>query len=544
MEISGKPMIHHIIKRAEAIKMVDEMILATSVNRADNILADWARENKVNVFRGSENNVLDRFLQAAKKTDADIVVRICADSPLFDPKQVDGMIRALLKEKGDFVKVVGDALSVSGVNVFSSKGLLSCALMAELPHEREHVIPYFLKNPSLFKFVNYKVPKVYERHGLRLTVDTSADLELIRKIYKDLYKPNTPVDLLDVIEFLDRNPHLLKINSHVRGISKNRPGFKILILIVANKKTGWGHLFRMIKLAEILTERFANSVKFAVVGDKYSKDMLLKKNFAYVQFSKSLVKKIDKLNFDAIIIDSHNEKLSNFFAKFKGDKLKVSYDDAKNGKFSNLAFEPTNLDDKDRKLSFSLYKGLEYLILRNISNSEVGKRKLVLISAGAGDNNNFILKIANKLKVPENLQLALLIGPMHNNIKRLEQFKKRHPEIKVFEKTDPFEVFARTKIAICYFGVTMFEMIASKIVCAVFAVNADHMRQIRKFSKIGFVYNLGYFKDKMITEKIGGFLTENKLIKELSSNTRGKIDSKGVLRVAQVIQSRLLEKHI
>lgn len=539
MEIAGKPMIYHIVERARDIKNVDEVVLATTRNREDNRLVNWAKKARVKIFRGDENDVLARFYEAAKQFRADIIVRVCADSPLFDPNSVSDMIVAL-RNDADYVTANQKQLATSGIDVFSFRALEKAFANAASLYEREHVTPYILNNPSQFSFAKFRVKKIFNKDNFRLTVDVASDLELIQEIYKKLWKVGKIVSLPDVLRLLRKDSSLAAKNAHVIQRGGAYPGFNILILVAAKGKIGYGHLFRMVRLAKTLTENFANGVKFLIAGDNFAKEHLKSNGFGVINFDEKTTSKIKELKPQAIIIDSHEEKLRKFFKKIDGGPLKVSYDDDINSKNADLVFTPLG---KSRENN---YVGLKYLILsKKINVNGEKKRKYLLISAGAADPGNYTLRIAQKIigrriKYPA----ALLIGPAYKHITELNNFKREYPMIKIFQNSDLGEAFSQTKIAICHFGVTMFEMIASNIVCAVYAINEDHMEQIRKFSKIGFVYNLGYFKDRQIVNKINAFLKENKLVKEIFSNIRGKIDSKGALRVAQVTQSRLLEKLI
>ena len=151
-DIEGYPMLFHIVERTRRISGLDDLVIATTTQKSDDLVEQWAQTNGVNVFRGSEDDVLKRYYDAALENGGVIIVRICADSPLFDPGLVGKMIDSIIKNNGDYVKLANDQPSVnSGVNVFSFRALKEAIEKASTKYQREHVIPFFLENPEKFK---------------------------------------------------------------------------------------------------------------------------------------------------------------------------------------------------------------------------------------------------------------------------------------------------------------------------------------------------------------------------------------------------------
>lgn len=211
-DINGKPMILHIVNRLKKIKNVDQIILATTNNKEDDILAKIAKENNISIFRGDELDVLGRYYNCAKKFDSDPIIRITADCPLIEPSLVDEMLNFYLINDYDYVSNTLEPTFPDGldIEIFSNTSLKNAEKNAKLPSEREHVTPYIKKNSNLFKTFNFK-NKVDLSH-IRLTVDEKEDLELIRKIFS-IFNPKLDFTLNDVIFLLEKTPELLKINS-------------------------------------------------------------------------------------------------------------------------------------------------------------------------------------------------------------------------------------------------------------------------------------------------------------------------------------------
>ena len=223
LPIVGKPMLWHVIERVRRCKKVDSIVVATAFIKENNPIIDLAKECKVEIFIGSENDVLDRYYQAAKKFSADIIVRITADCPLINPDTIDKMVTLCLKENTDYICGHPKFPSIEqGMEVFSFVALGKAKNMATKDYQREHVTIFIKENPDLFKIRIIKPRAVFQRGDMRLTVDTKEDLKLIREIYKRLYIENTVIDLEDVVKLLISNQNLRKINFNIEMSDINK----------------------------------------------------------------------------------------------------------------------------------------------------------------------------------------------------------------------------------------------------------------------------------------------------------------------------------
>jgi spore coat polysaccharide biosynthesis protein SpsF len=213
--ISGKPLIFHIVQRMRQSKMIDKVILATSTEGSDDILEETAMELQVNCFRGSLNDVMDRFVQAGKEFHAKNIVRICGDNPLIDPLYIDKMVKCHLREKADYtnccteipIGTAGEVVSFERLEAINRQSLDRCY--------REHVTTYFLEYKEKFRVYSATPPLYLKGKSFRLTVDTKEDMELMRKIYQKFYRENKIVNIREVIKFLEKNPRLLSINKNI-----------------------------------------------------------------------------------------------------------------------------------------------------------------------------------------------------------------------------------------------------------------------------------------------------------------------------------------
>lgn len=218
-KVLEKPLLWHTIERLKSCKNSDKLIIATSNKEQDNPINDIANDCNISCFRGSENNVLDRFYQAAKSVDADIIVRITADCPLIDPELIDKMIAYFKANEFDFVGTGVPPSYPDGLDtdVFSFSALEKAWKEAILSLEREHVGPYILNNPDKFKICFFK--NTENLSFMRWTLDEEADFKFIDEVYKRLYnKSNKIFKTQEIIDLLKKHPDLAKINNSVKNV--------------------------------------------------------------------------------------------------------------------------------------------------------------------------------------------------------------------------------------------------------------------------------------------------------------------------------------
>ena len=209
---SGKPLLYYVINQLRYCSKVKNLVIATTTNQEDDEIEKFANNNSVNVFRGKEKDVLDRYFQCAKKYSFSTIVRITADCPLIDPQIVDKVIEQFFSENYDFATNTLTRTFPIGtdVEVFSFSALNRAWENTQLPSEREHVTPYLRKEEN-FKIINVENDKNIS--NLRLTVDRIEDFELIKQILNNI--SINPIHLEDVLELFSRKPELIEINKHI-----------------------------------------------------------------------------------------------------------------------------------------------------------------------------------------------------------------------------------------------------------------------------------------------------------------------------------------
>lgn len=221
--ILGKEMLLRQIERIQYSKIIDKLIVATSINPSDDAIEKMCQDNNIKLYRGDLNNVLDRFCQCARQYNPEHIVRLTGDCPLIDWQVIDQTIKFYKEGKYDYVNNRSKPAFPDGldVEVFSYSALKSASDNAVLPSEKEHVTLYIRHRKDKFKLGYYYSAK--DLSHMRWTVDKLEDFILIEKIYKNIYKDNPKFLMKDVLQLLNNQPELLKINSHIEtsgGIKK------------------------------------------------------------------------------------------------------------------------------------------------------------------------------------------------------------------------------------------------------------------------------------------------------------------------------------
>lgn len=213
--LAGKPMLWHVVDRTSRAREIDQVVVATSNRPGDDPIAEFCKLQGIFCFRGSLDDVLDRYHACASEIRADNIVRITADCPLLDAGIIDRLIRFFLDGGYDFASTgVERATFPDGISVevFTSRVLEFAWQGATLKSEREHVMPYFHKHSDGFKVGEIHNP--VDLSELRWTVDEKEDLEFARKVFDRLGRDCSYFDMEEILDLLRREPELGRINSH------------------------------------------------------------------------------------------------------------------------------------------------------------------------------------------------------------------------------------------------------------------------------------------------------------------------------------------
>lgn len=208
--IGDMPMIGLLLERLSRARKVQQIVLATSTDARNEPMVSYVRDLGYQVYEGSENDVLDRYYQAAKQAGADVVVRVTGDCPLIDPELVDAVIDAFDGGNVDFACNVLPATYPDGldVEVFSFAALQRAHREADQQQQREHVTPYFVELEE-FRKINLTHSEDHSKE--RWTVDEPADFEVVTNVVTHFH-PRTDFSWLEVLALRQQQPDLFSAN--------------------------------------------------------------------------------------------------------------------------------------------------------------------------------------------------------------------------------------------------------------------------------------------------------------------------------------------
>jgi spore coat polysaccharide biosynthesis protein SpsF len=214
MDMEGRTVLARVVSRLRRATRIDEIAVATTNSADDDVIVRECSRLNISSFRGSENDVLDRYYQAARVFTADAVVRITSDCPVIDPGLVDETIGLFLRKQADYTSNTFSPIYPRGldVEVFTIAALEKAWRDARKPYEREHVTPYFYEHPELFQLVSLRGQVDHSRY--RWTLDTAEDLALLRTIYAR-FGGKDDFSWCEIIQLMEREPELAELNSRV-----------------------------------------------------------------------------------------------------------------------------------------------------------------------------------------------------------------------------------------------------------------------------------------------------------------------------------------
>lgn len=215
MDIEGRTMLERVLERTSRAATLNGVVVATTTEASDDPVAALAARRGWHIFRGSQDDVLGRYVEAARRFDADVIVRVTSDCPLIDPDVLDAVVRARADRRADYCSnALARRTFPRGLDVESvTRAALERAhVEASAPHEREHVTPYVYGHPDRFVLTGVESSEDESRH--RWTVDTPEDLALVRAVYRE-FGPDGPRTWRDVLPLLVARPDLAALNAHV-----------------------------------------------------------------------------------------------------------------------------------------------------------------------------------------------------------------------------------------------------------------------------------------------------------------------------------------
>lgn len=215
LKIKGKALIEHLIERVKTAKLPNLVILCITTRPEDSIFTRIAKKCGVECFRGSEKDILDRYLNAALKYDVDFIVNVDGDDIFCDPELIDKTIEAFLKTGPSFIKWKDLPLGAAPCGIKFEALKKACEIKDE--SNTETGWSAYFTDTNLFDVEYLETEDKELKHPeIRMTLDYPEDLRFVEEIFNRLYSPEKVFTLREILDLLRKQPHLLEINKGVQ----------------------------------------------------------------------------------------------------------------------------------------------------------------------------------------------------------------------------------------------------------------------------------------------------------------------------------------
>lgn len=557
MDIAGKPLLWHIIHRLREAATIGSIAVATSTHERDNPISDFCREENVTCIRGPEDNVLERFALAASRTKADIIVRVCSDSPFVDAPFVDHLVKHLIENEGDFVMIEpGAPCAHEGVDPFSRRGL--DVLMREAandPVAREHVTGYFKLHPECVKIVHAPAYAPLAHEGTRLSIDTPDDLAFVEEIYSRLEAKAGEASLSDLLQLLAREPRLKSINGHVRQKKLVRTDGHALIRCDGGGTFGYGHVRRSLAIARALRDREGFGVSFALNGDDITAGILRGAGFQTrvlpsIAQTNTLATLIDEKKPDILICDARQNLTRQALERVSRNLLVTAViDDSSERRLAatHAYYPPVPqtelLSWKDSSCQVQI--GWQWSVLgfdpteyRNQTAGHDPARPRIVVTMGGSDPFDLTRVTARALaKITAPFTAYFVIGPgFRGPVALVRSIQALSPNFHVVEGLSELgSEFSKADLALVAFGVTAYELAAAGVPALYLTISEDHSLSASAFETAGMGKIIGLARQTRaedIARAAWKLLADEDLRHSMRTAGMKNIDGKGAERVA------------
>lgn len=226
MTCLGKSMLEHMVNRVKRAHVLDDIIIATTVNNTDQVIVDQAARLGVKCYRGSENNVMSRVLEAAQHHNVDIIVELTGDCPLLDPALIDLAVEEYFTSGVDYLSNLRIEDFENGlahplgyaVQVFSTAVLADAFARTDDPLDLEHVSRPLYQSPERYGVKYLSAPLAQRGPHMSVTLDTAGDFQVICAVIEALGQKNPDFTIEDVVTYLADNPDIRRINQGIHRV--------------------------------------------------------------------------------------------------------------------------------------------------------------------------------------------------------------------------------------------------------------------------------------------------------------------------------------
>ncbi len=563
MPLAGKPVLWHVIHRLRKCRRVQRIVIATSDRTSDDPLAEFACAQGVELVRGPEDNVLQRFALAARQIAPDVMVRVTGDAPLIDPVTLDLFISRLTSENADYCTSDPSSPRVIHEGFCTFTRTAFERLLQEAPDDpaaREHITAYFKEHPESYQIAYQPKDPRHVFEGARLSVDTPADLQFLETIYQRLNAAPGEAAVADVVSLLRKQPELLCINGHIHQKQARERTRRILVRCDGDEQIGLGHVVRSIALADELRERHGFGVTFAMATGRVGREMVEQSGFPIeikpkqAEETKWIKEIFARQPTDALILDIRTALPPEALQKYRQQGiLVVAIDDtSERRREADLVFFPPipQLEQMDwTGFSGKIFVGLQYVLLRRDFAGPVpdpgNTLPKVLVSMGASDPAGLVFKVIDALEaLREEFQPTIVVGRAFNQRQALaERMTRVHRSYDIRENVeDMAALMAEADLAVASFGMTVYELAATAVPAVVICLTIDHALSARTLARAGSIVNLGvheHLRPEEIASAVRELLNNRAQRREMRERARQHRLAEGRRRVAEEIAHSL-----
>lgn len=532
--LGGKPMLAWIVERLRAMRLGGPIVIATSDRPEDDAVAVLAATLGVEVFRGSEGDVLDRYYRCAKEKGFQTIVRATGDNPFVDPEEGDRLLE-LFEAKGfDYASAFpgfGSGLPAGvGLEVMTFAALERSWKEGEKPHHREHVNEYIQENPALFKQGVLNAPAEKTALGASLTVDTPADFARARRLYTE-YQKERPGQAPPSAWAIAASPRI---------------GFSTF----ADHQMGMGHAYRCLRLRDGFAAVWPGaSFVFELEPGREGFDLI----------GKALPGEARPADhdgpWDVLIVDRLEVPPDEMRRLKRGARVLVSLDDVGAGRWeADLAFNALYAakSPKPAGASAEARDGLDYLFLdpafSALGPKTLGPVRRVLLSQGGADTYGLVPKLleglAPWLKTNPGVSVDVLIGPAFRHERELAAaLAKCGGAATAARGTDDLPaLFARADLAVSGAGLMACELAAAGVPLILITGERKELETASVLASRGAAVDIGLFdadSPRRVAASVAGLAVDAALRERLSVSAQKAIDGKGLERLTTALRDRL-----
>ena len=215
-QLGDSTVLDYVYKRTKNISNIKQVVVATTKNSIDDPIELWCKKNEIEVFRGSEQDLLERFLKCALHYNADYIVRITGDCPFFSYEMANNLIETTIENNSEYGFIDSKLIPIGlKVSIIKTETLRLLNIIAKHPFYREHITLYIDEHIEDFKISKIQPESIFLNKNYRLTIDTREDYQFCNKIAQQI-QAHPLIETKMIIDFLDNNRDLLKLNAAIK----------------------------------------------------------------------------------------------------------------------------------------------------------------------------------------------------------------------------------------------------------------------------------------------------------------------------------------